>query len=358
MSTESIVDSLGVKAAVSAGNYAYLQIPTNSLRGFFDSMFPAFAKNSTADIARGFGHRWMAGHDLLIDVPKTMSQHGIREATNQTGHILLTDFPTKAGIPIPGLSSSGIGKFLVETCHIPKGYLCLNVMDATVGVFAMTEGTFDLFNVIAGQMRMSPSLFLDTFIEGAAEIAIGAACKNPLLLFAGIEQVAAGVVSTFYTITHPLWFVNPLDFFSGCLSAGILSLVISKFVLKKDTYSSLEDAAKSCAIGGLFAISTGFGLGGILALLGCGLGKLMAEHDNREQHLYFTISESDLDLLKDYYSHFIGTEHRDNWFIEELDGLSPYQALLGQINEIPLSSLLPPNCDVSYYKLLGIPDTV
>ena len=356
MSTDNVLNSLGVKAAVSAGNYAYFQIPADSLRGFFDSMFPTLAKNATADVARGFGHRWVAGHDLLIDVPKTMSQQGIHEATNQAGHILLTDFPTKAGIPIPGFSSSGLGKFLVETCNIPKGYLCLNVMDTAVGILAMTEGTFDLFNVCAKHLRMSPELFFDTFVEGAAEIALGASYKNPLLLFAGIEQVAAGVISTFYTITHPLWFVNPVDFFSGSLSAGLLSLLISKFILKKDTPSSLSDAVKSCVVGGLFAISTGFGFGGILALLGCGLGKLMAERDNRDQHLYFRISEEELALLKSYFSPLISIGNQKGWFFEEFDGLSPDQVYFGQFKEEPLSSLLPPNCDVSFYALLGLPD--
>lgn len=356
MSIENALDSIGIKTAISTGNYAYLLVPANSLRGFFDNLFPVFAKNTTADVARGFGHRWVAGHDLLIDVPKTMSKQGIREATNHAGHILLTDFPTKAGIPIPGLSSSGLGNFLVETCKIPRGYLCLNVMDATVGIFAMTEGTFDLFNVIAGQLRMSPRLFFDTFVEGAAEIAFGMSCENPLLLIAGIEQVSAGIVSTFYTITHPLWYINPLDFFSGCLSAGLLSFIISKFVLKKDTLSASKDAAKSCVVGGLFSISISFGFGGVLALMGCGLGKLMAERDNKDQRLYFVISEEEIKRLKNSFNQLFGPDFQEGWFFEEYNNEDFCHSYLPEFAEVSLSSLILSNDCSSYYNLFGLPE--
>ena len=319
MTVEAMVDKIGVKAAVSAGNFAYLQIPTDSLRGFFDNLFPVLAKNPLADSASGFGHRFVAGHDLFIDVPRTLSTHGTGEAAKQAGHILLTDFPTKAGIPIPGLSNSGLGEFLTQTCHIPRGYLCLNVMDSAVGIFAMTEGTFDLFNVISGQLRMSPAVFFDTFVEGAAEIAAGVYCENPLLLIAGAENLAAGVISIFHTVTHPLWFVNPLDFFSGVFFGGISSFVISKFILKKDMKSSLADAGKSCVIGGLFAISTGFGVAGIVALLACGVGKMMAERDNKERRAWFAISEDELIMLRLCTSALLGEDYNRCWFFENTD---------------------------------------
>lgn len=294
MPLDTIIDPIGVKAAVSAGNYAYLQIPTNSLRGFFDSLFPELAKNTTADIARGFAHRWTAGHDLLVDIPHTAFTKGAGEAAKQTGHILLTDFPTKAGIPIPGFSQSGLGEFLTTQCGIPKGYLSLNIADAGVGIFAMTESTFDLFNVISGQLRMSPELFLDTFVEGTIEIIAGVSLENPLLLIAGASEIAAGLISTFYTITHPLWYVNPLDFFCGGLSSAILSFLISKYVLKKDTKNALEDSGKSLVISSLFVISPFFGFAGIAALMACGIGKWLASKDNAELAACFAFSNTEL----------------------------------------------------------------
>ena len=324
MTIDAAVDKIGVKAAFSAGNFAYLQIPADSLRGFFDNLFPVLSQNPLADSVSGFGHRFVAGHDLLIDVPRTLSTHGSGAAAKHAGHILLTDFPTKAGIPIPGLSNSGLGNFLTHTCHIPRGYLCLNVVDSVVGIFAMTEGTFDLINVISGQLRMSPELFFDTFVEGTAEIAAGLYCKNPLLFIAGTEQLAAGVISTFYTITHPLWFVNPLDFFSGVFLGGISSFVISKLILKKDMKSSLTDAGKSCVIAGLFAISTGFGVAGIVALLACGIGKMMAERDNKEKRAWFAIGENELIRLRICTSALLGEDYNHCWFFENADKFIDY----------------------------------
>ncbi len=355
MSVESVVDNVGVKAAVSAGNYAYLQIPANSLRGFFDSMFPAVAKNATADVARGFGHRWVAGHDLLVDVPKTIGRQGLRPGVEQASHILLTDFPTKAGIPIPGLSYSGLGKFLTETCKIPKGYLCINAVDGVVGIFAMTEGTFDLFNVIAGQLRMSPELFLDTFVEGTVDIVAGVYCENPLLLIAGAEQISAGVISSFYTVTHPLWYVNPVDFFGGCLPCGILTFIISKYLIKKDNVSCLMDAGQSCALGALFSISTCFGLGGIIALLCCGMGKILADKDNKDQHMYFKINENEL-IRFQAFSRLLtkNTDWGKSWFTEILSTSSHNCSVPIGFKEMSISDfLLPDMYKHTFCELLG-----
>lgn len=329
MNIQSAINSEAVKAAFSIGNYAYIRIPTDCLRDFFDSLFPVLAKNTNADIASGFMHRWTAGHDLLIDIPKTVMNQGVSEGVKQTGHILLTDFPTKAGIPIPGLSSSGLGNFLVETCKIPKGYLCLNIMDTAVGIFAMTEGTFDIFNVISGQLRMSPQLFLDTFIEGTAEIVGGVYCENPLLLIAGAENLAAGLISTFHTITKPLWYISPVDFFSSCLSGGLLTLILSKFVLRKNSKDAIKDAIKSCVISGLFSASISFGIGGIAAMLCCGLGKLMAEKDNKELAGCFSINEDELIMLQ-INTKFLLKDINRNWFFcERFDKYNNIPSLTG-----------------------------
>lgn len=291
------LDSTALKTAVCSGNYAYLQIPTDSLHGFYDHMFPGLAINRTADIAQGYMHRWTAGHDLLIDVPQTLVNKGLGTGMKHAGHILLTDFPTKHGIPIPGLSGSGLGKFLTETCGIPKAYLCLNVMDTTVGILAMSEGTLDMINVVFNTLRMSPGLFFDTFVEGAAEIAGGCCCTNPLLLISGAENIGAGLIATYNTVTRPLWYVNPVDFFSGCLSGGILALLVSKYVLKKDGGTSVKAAFQSTVMGGLFALSTGFGIGGLAALLCSGIGRMVAEKDNVETRRWFMISERELALM-------------------------------------------------------------
>lgn len=292
------IDSIPVKAAVCGADYAYRQIPADSLRQFFDDMFSSLSKNSIADSATGYMHRWTAGHDLLLDVPGTIADKGLVEGMKQGGHILLTDFPTKAGIPIPGLSKSGIGKFLTETLGVPKEYLCLNAMDTVIGAMAMSEGTLDIINIVSNQLRMTPELFLDTFIEGGAEIGAGVCCKNPLLIVAGAENVGAGMVATFNTVTRPLWYVSPVDFLSGSLSGAVLALLFSKFVLKRDTPTSVKSALQSASVGGLFALSPCFGIGGLAVLLCFGVGKIMAKRDEWDARSRFAVSEEDLALIE------------------------------------------------------------
>lgn len=292
------IDSIPVKAAVCGADYAYRQIPADSLRHFFDNMFSCLSKNSIADSVKGRMHRWTAGHDLFLDVPKTIADKGLIKGMKQGGHILLTDFPTKDGIPIPGLSKSGLGKFLTETLDVPKEYLCLNAMDTIIGVVTMSEGALDIINVVSNQLRMTPELFLDTFVEGGAEMFAGVCCKNPLLIVAGTENVGAGMVATFNTMTHPLWYVSPVDILSGSLSGAVISLLVSKFILKRDTPESVKSVLQSASVGGLFALSPCFGIGGLVALLCFGVGKAMAKRDEWDARGRFVVSEEDLALIE------------------------------------------------------------
>ena len=290
MSVSEVVNDPISKAIVSGGNFAYLKIPTAELRSFFDSSFPGLAKNHFADCASGYLHRFSAGHDILIDVPKTLIKHGSMEASKQLGHILVTDFPTKSGIPIPGFSESGLGRWLTEVVGIPKPYLCINAMDAAVGVFACSEGTLDIINICANNVRMSPEVFLDTFVEGSVELAGGAALKNPLLIASGFENLAAGVCSSCYTITHPIWYTGFWDVAGGGLAGGMTSFLISKFILKRDKRTCLINVAKSFSISSLFAVTTGFGIAGIIGMVATGYGEFLARKNNDKKAIFYKIT--------------------------------------------------------------------
>ena len=128
-----------IKSAAGGTQCAYMHIPADVLRNTVDGLFPSLAKNAAADAVSGFGHRWVHGHDLIMDIAGQFFRHPVH-AVKQAGHILLTDFPTKAGIPIPGFSQSGLGSLLVDM-GIPKGYLSLNMMDAGIGLLAIGEGS-------------------------------------------------------------------------------------------------------------------------------------------------------------------------------------------------------------------------
>ena len=168
-------------AYIVPGQIAYLSIPASTLRNFSDGMFPHFAKFPTADIVTGAGHRYKAGHDLLLDIPNTFLKEGFLDAYKHFGHVVLTDFPTKAGIPIPGLSQSGLGGWL-ESVNIGRGWLNVNICDAGMGIIAVAEGHSDLISALDGSMKMDAYTFFDTFVEGGIEVVVSIQLSNPIIL--------------------------------------------------------------------------------------------------------------------------------------------------------------------------------
>ena len=99
---------------VLPGKALYIKTNANAVRQFWDGLFPSLSKNEIADYLSGMNHRFKGGHDLIMDVGATLKNNGVKDAAKQAGHILFTDFPTKAGVPIPGFSNSSLGKLLVE----------------------------------------------------------------------------------------------------------------------------------------------------------------------------------------------------------------------------------------------------
>ena len=219
---------MGGSAIIVPGQMAYMKLPADVIRNYVDSKFPVLAHCPDADFIKGYGHRWMGGHDLLVDVPRTMINEGPLSGFKQAGHILLTDLPTKDGIPIPLLSNSGFGQWLHEVGGIDKGYLKIHLADGGCGILSIAEGSSDLLMAINGALTMNAGTFFDTFAEGAVEIAFAAAAKNawglaafnPALIYmGGFESILAGIVSTYQTLSV---YVDPLHFFG---SAGLSSLI-------------------------------------------------------------------------------------------------------------------------------------
>ena len=203
---------------IAPSQMIYAHIPAKDLRLFLDGMFPNLAHNTIADVTKGFGHRYVAGHDLLLDVPKTIINHGPVEGAKHMGHILLTDFGTKSGIPIPGFSQSGMGH-LLEQAGISRGWMQINICDTGIGILAISEGSADLISAFDGNLHMDTDVFFDTFIEGSIEIVIALGMRNPVLMVGGIENIVAGLVSTWNTLSVT---VNPVDFFGSAALSAIM----------------------------------------------------------------------------------------------------------------------------------------
>lgn len=274
----SVHHNLAVDCFAIPGNLAYYKMPTDVLRSSVDSLFPALAKCPEADYLSGAYHRFRGGHDLIVDIARTMQDKGFASALRQAGHITLTDFPTKAGIPIPGFSGTGIGKHLADL-GISKGWLCVNMSDTTVGILAIAESSADILQAFSGQLDMNVWTFFDTFVEGGVEIAIALYTKNPPLLFAGIENVLAGIIATGKALAEYLkpFYIDPVMFLGRTFCTGIIGFVISALILKKEFDTSLLNAMKSGAVSALFVLSPAFAYGAMAAFAIIGFGEHLAK---------------------------------------------------------------------------------
>lgn len=287
--------SLATELLVSPGQMVYMHIPASELRNFADSLLPGLAKNPIADCASGMGHRYRAGHDLLLDVPSTFANHGPGEAFKHFGHIVATDFPTKAGIPIPGFSHSGLGQVL-EQWGIPKAWMSLNISDAGFGFLAIADGHTTLMAAIQGQLSMDFGTALQTFGAGALELKLAMiATTNPLLMTAaGVQNILAGLVATWNTFSV---YVDPLDLFGAAGMSALLGFGMARGLIGEDISSATRDAIRSGTIGAMYSVSTAFGYGALAGFVVCRLASAMAKHHNAQSQGRLSVDAQSYRLL-------------------------------------------------------------
>ena len=288
--------SLATEALVVPGQMAYVHIPASSLRSFVDNFFPVLAKNPIADSASGIGHRYRAGHDLFLDVPATFFKHDSLTAVKQIGHIILTDFPTKAGIPIPGFSQHGLGGFL-EHAGIHRAWMQLNISDAGFGFLAVADGHSTLMSALDGHLSMDLGTAIETFGAGAIELKLAmiATGANPALMtIAGIQNVLAGVVATWKTISI---YVDPLDFFGSATLSAMIGFTVARAVANKEISDSVHDAIRSGIVGALFSVSSAFGYGALSGFAVARLASALAELHNQEANARLFVSADDYRIL-------------------------------------------------------------
>jgi hypothetical protein len=285
--------SLASDLLVVPGQMAYMHIPATELRNFVDGLAPSLAKNQIADCASGYGHRYMAGHDLLLDVPATFSSHGASAGVKHAGHIILTDFPTKAGIPIPGFSHSGLGQ-LLEQAGIAKGWLQISLFDTGVGVFAFADGATNLIQALQGSLLLDFGTACQTFGMGSVEIGFAVATQNPMLLAGGVQNVLAGLVSTWQTITV---YVDPLDFLGAGGTSALLGFAVAHGLAGESLTDATLTAVRSGSIGALFTVSSAFGFGALAGFVACQLGRTLAQSHNRAASERLTVDRHSYELL-------------------------------------------------------------
>ncbi len=271
----------------------YMNIPAIELRTFVDGLFPSLAKNQFADATKGYWHRYNFGHDLLVDVPRTTFTYGPSEGMKHFGHVVFTDFPTKAGIPIPGFSHSGFGP-LLEQAGIHRGWLNVSLFDGSVGILCVAEGSTDLAQAIAGNLGMGWGTFFDTFAEGGIEIGFAMATQNPALLIAGIQNVLAGIVATWNELTT---YVDPLDFFGAGGISTLIGFVLAYGLMNEDLSEASKDAIRSGTIGALFTLSSAFGFGALAGFAAYRLGGGLSKKHNEMLSTFLSIDRKTYALL-------------------------------------------------------------
>ncbi len=286
---------MNATAVIAPGQMAYVYIPADELRSFVDGIFPKLAKCPVADVTRGPWHRYTAGHDVLLDVPKTFSESGTLEGAKHAGHVILTDFPTKAGIPIPGFSESGLGH-LLEQAGIHRGWLQLNLCEAGLGIIAVAEGTPDLIQAINGTMLMHCSTFFDTFIEGGIEVGLSMATKNPILLAGGIENIAAGLIATWNTyVVH----IDPFLFFGSAATSALIGFTVASGLVHMTLGDATIAGLRSGIVGALFTVSPAFGFGALAGFVTYKLGEKLASIHNSSVKALLSIDNNAYNLLLD-----------------------------------------------------------
>lgn len=289
--------SLATELLVSPGQMVYMCIPASDLRNFTDNLFPDLAKNRIADCASGMGHRYKAGHDLLLDVPQTFLNHGPTEGLKHLGHIIATDFPTKAGIPIPGFGQSGLGHML-EQWGIPKAWMSLNISDAGFGFLAIADSHSTLMAALQGQLSMDFGTAAQTFGAGALELKLAMiATTNPVLMTAaGIQNILAGLVATWKTYSV---YVDPLDFFGAAGMSALIGFGFAHGLAGESLTDATRDAIRSGTIGALYSVSTAFGYGALAGFVVCRLASALAKHHNAQTQGRLAVDVHTYELLVD-----------------------------------------------------------
>ncbi len=280
----------------SLGHHVYQSIPANTLRGMVDSAFPRLSTLPIADAAAGRHHRFKVGHDLLFDLPSTYSDFGFKTTAKHLGHIVLTDFPTRDGIPIPGLSSKGAGEYLVRELGISPKWLSVNVSESFFGYLTVTEGYGDLIHALSGDLKMSTSVFFDTFMEGSFEIWAAFWWKNPILLIGGVENILAGVAAVWNSCVIS---IDPVTFLSSVITSSVIGYSLSYYGSRAGLPQSIRNAFRGSVVGGLFAVAPALGFGALGGFFLYRAGSRLAEMQTEKDSYLLNVSIESFNRYRD-----------------------------------------------------------
>jgi len=269
----------------------------------------------------------------------------------------LTDFPTKAGIPIPGFSESGLGQYLINL-GIPKGYLSLNLLDTGLGILSIADGTSNLFSAFSGNLEWGAGTFFNTYAKGGIEITLGISTENPLLILGGAENIIAGTKSLYDYSETPYILGIPVQTMLTSLGTGFLFGSVISFLFSKGKpiperlKQSLTDGTKNGIFSGLFAVNPLLGFSAVATYAVINISKKLASYRGIAfNKLYHIDIELYLNLLEEYL--VIAEENQFAYLAEKQNEIAFFKDIEDNIfmnmgNEY--RGILPMSLDMNQYS--------
>ncbi|MFZ4439683.1 MAG: hypothetical protein ACOYOS_14745 [Syntrophales bacterium] len=267
----------------------------------------------------GNNHRIYDGHDMIVDGYKTYKQHGIVRALKHVGHIGLTDFPTKAGIPYPIIT-----RWVLE--HYPSidpkwlRFFTINMPDGVIACIAIPEGTSDLLAALHGNLEWGWGTFFDTFVEGTFEIYVGWRPGNWPLMIAGVENELAGIISLRDYLLDPRIFGVPVDtLIAGFGSGFLLGSALGYFMARggpfhKKISAALKGGAFSGVMSDLFLINNALGFATLAATALCRLAAYSAKLSLQYNQKLYSVDRLGYEKLVQEYLFFQEGTERVSFF--------------------------------------------
>jgi hypothetical protein len=266
-------------------------IPAVQLRHTVEALFPQFAQDSGADCVCGRLHRWKWGHDLFVDLPRTAAHDGFSDAVHQLGHIVLTDLPTKTGVPIPGFSEQGLGHLLAEA-GVNKAWLSLNLWDLGAGAVCALDGSRDLMTALSGSMAMNSHTMCAIVVKMSTEAALAWWTHNPILLLSFGEEAVAACVSAWKTFCP---YVSPEHILAAVIPSLFVATAVTWFVYREAEATKRWNAVtangiRSAFVSGCFAAKAATGMGALVGVGAVAAGCFMARQHARQSSTMYAYS--------------------------------------------------------------------
>ena len=265
--------------AIGISHLAATYVSAKELRAIIDGLFPVYAKNPTADFLSGGPiHRWKGGHGIT-DVFSTTYHQGAAAGFDHAAHVVLTDFPTVAGVPLPFLSQHEFGGYPNLDWH----WLNVNLWETSAGIFGIFDSSHDLIAALHGDMVMN----LHALFVSSSKIAVEGVCAfwshNPLLLFAAGEEALAVGVATWKTYAV---YVSVGRILGSAIPAIALGFSLTCLLMRNRSHrerftTSCANGLRSGIVSTCFAVSPIFGAGAACWAFAIAWGGFFANKHNK-----------------------------------------------------------------------------